>query len=39
MTRRTLRTEQRQGLLVEVYIIEGKPGIHYEVKGYVCEEA
>lgn len=39
MTERIIDTQVRQGLYVEVYIIEGEPGIHHRVKGHVCDTA
>ena len=31
MTERIIEVQYRQGVLVEKYIIEGEPGIHYRV--------
>jgi len=31
MTERVIDTQYRQGTVVEKYIIEGEPGVHYRV--------
>lgn len=31
MSERIIKTQYRQGLVVEKYIIEGEPGIHYRI--------
>ena len=37
MTERVIDTQYRQGVVVEKYIVEGEPGIHYRAVEYAPE--